>query len=141
MISIEDTLKQSRKVEELLSWLDEQPFSDGCIALHVEDIKLLPTTPAVYMICEEEALYIGQTRNLFMRFRNGHHALNCILTDGKIDNNKIAITWDDFTGDSKASRLAWERRMISKYSPAYNKDNHTVSMQKWRSRLAKGRVI
>lgn len=117
--------EKAQVITEMKEYLDSFPFKDGCIAIHPDDLKTLPTSPAVYQISGNDCLYIGSTGNLNMRFCNGHHALQRILIDGLTkslfdDGGALALTWDDCSGLDRHKRRVSELAYIKEFKPIYN---------------------
>jgi hypothetical protein len=143
MTNVIENHKLCLKIKEIMMWIEQQPFSDGCIAIKHEDLQLLPKIPAVYMISGDSSLYIGQTSNLRRRFIS-HKVLQEIMYNGicHISDSEceLALSWDDFSGRGKRERLYWERTMILENRPIYNRDNYTLARIKEIDRAAKRRA-
>jgi hypothetical protein len=68
---------------------DYRKMVSECKCLDFDSRGLLPRVPAIYFVLEdEEIVYIGQTKNLLVRWRNHHITANFVGTVGK-----ISIAW------------------------------------------------
>jgi excinuclease UvrABC nuclease subunit len=49
--------------------------------VQITDIHLLPRSCGIYKVCNQagEVLYIGQSKNIFERWKHGHHKLSEII--------------------------------------------------------------